>query len=318
MILLDWWNAGCAVRDSDGQVVCWGDVVSAEPLPKIEDFVNPIKIQMYRTGFQALCLIRRVDRHVKCWQGSTWFKNTGDTHPFKQNLPTDELVEEIGAAKDLVCDYHGCCATRESDEKAFCWGSTIDVFKYHQKESFQHDQEHGGFERIILGRSGALALLHDGTWRDYKYNSVKSTCVEYQQDDTYPVGEQFKDVLLSEGIPGCCFWKKDDSVECRGYAFLRYRGGVHEPGPVRGWTKSLDGACVELQDGTVKYWGRDYDLQRVHTPDGPAHCVETTAQVPAFVLEDGTYFGRGPSERGVRENILEELGNKIRISSEQC
>jgi hypothetical protein len=314
----------CAVT-RDGEIWCWGDAPAAgfdddrEPVSAIVTRVGPRFVRV-RTNYARTCGIAD-DGRLWCW-GSNQRGQLGLGH--MEDIGDDEHPASAGAVPigdsvfDVALGFHETCALTERGE-VLCWGDE------QPSAAAAVPLDLGApAEQIAAGSAHACARLDDGDvvcWGDGAHgrlgygnaptdcscDSDSRCCVG--DDETpaqrgpVPLGKPAIDIaagvdhtcaVLDEGTVRC--WGSDD-VGALGLGRIDIVGDDETPidagfvdvgGPARRLDTASDRTCAELEDGSVRCWGRterwdgvtDYDcMVEVPNPSAGAICE------PATILE---------------------------------
>jgi hypothetical protein len=126
----------CAIRLSDGGIVCWGWA---------QDWANPVPEGSFKAlsiGYAIGCALR-TDDTVVCWGSSR-----------RLGVSPDGAFEQVVAGDTFECGLR-------KDGQLVCWGSVEDWAS--TTDSREAPQPQGAFVQIATGVSAACGIRTDGT-----------------------------------------------------------------------------------------------------------------------------------------------------------
>lgn len=240
---------------------------------------------------------------VKCWGVSQ--AATGTTMMMRGSpiaatmfpeLDVGGTVVQISAAFNHVCALLDTAAVR-------CWGLNFaGTLGYANMESIGDDESPASAGDVAIGgdaisvgaNANSCAVLSNGTVRCWGYGSAGGTGQgntddigdDETPDSVPPIAIGGTAVMVGNGIDAACVLRDDGAVVCWGlnaYGSLGYghldeigddetpdsQGTVNVGGTVVELAVGGQGACVRLDTGAVRCWGRNDrgDLGYGHTDD---------------------------------------------------
>ena len=212
---------GCAIREADETLACWGDNQYGQL-----DAPSGAFLQV-SAGNVHVCAIRKEDSKVVCW---------GDSFGGKTAAPDGEFTQ-------LSAGQSNTCAIRKDDRKVVCWGND---------PNGRHNPPDEVFIQVASGQSHDCGIRTDGTllcWGGTFSNDERVNA---------PAG-RFTQVFAGDRHT-CAIREEDSKVVCWGRVTEEKAMNPPDE-PFIQVTAGEFHSCGIRTNGTVVCWGRNNEHQ---------------------------------------------------------
>ncbi|HXY25552.1 MAG TPA: Ig-like domain-containing protein [Candidatus Acidoferrum sp.] len=287
-------NHTCALLDSDGEVMCWGDLVNSITPNYINGLTGAKSIAAGR--YQACAVF--YSGTAQCW-GYNYDGLLGNGNTVS-SLSTPVNVSNLSFATSVSAGGLHTCATI-ADGTVQCWGynglgelgDNTTATSYTPTSVLGDFIPDAGVRKIVSGQLHSCALLGDGTavcWGSNPDGQLGNgtNYATYNAAPT-PVADLTHIIDLAAGQNHTCALMADGSVACWGhdtYSSLpgcgQYNPCMLQPLGVGNVTQAIaisaggNHTCALIYDGTVDCWGQNESFQNC----APANVNQVGCGIP--------------------------------------
>ena len=215
----------CAIRQSDGRIVCWGENFAGKSIPPDGSFIA------VSAGRERTCAIR-TSGELACW-GEQHYSD--DRYVDVNHLAADSRYTAIS-----VGDSH-TCAIREATGAIECWGANFQG---------QTDAPDGRFTAVSAGNNTTCALRDTGKVACWPFAGYEPPAGSFAA-----IGTRYADNNTN------CALRESGAITCWG--FDNSSGQANAPtGRYTAVSAGYQHTCaIRESDNAIECWGKNSDGQ---------------------------------------------------------